>query len=390
MIAKNKILDVPIRQIENLDWNVRFYPQDKEAFDSLIHSIERDGLLNPITVITRDYKQFKVVAGRRRLAACAGAGMQSIPCYALYESDYSEGDLRRIALIENVMRSNLNDIEKGLGLQEIYKHEGYDNNQMLQGVNTLRNLFNRHPEFKDMNVRYLISHVRETVKDRPNDKKDNFIPDERFMDVCFSIPYKPVTQYTLLQQVIKTQIDVLEKAHKSNLSQSVRLALTHSILRKHPRIQKALIRKVKGKPDHIAMNIIHQAVQNLASGYTKQTDDGEYISGYTTKDEIESEPETEAVNDDLYYELTGEIEKILYVLTGKAISKGTSKYTEDTIKKTHNHRLGIVKSCNSDLRQLNVLYLDYLKILKVAIDDMMKLTLDEIDTARKKQEMMKR
>lgn len=43
-------MEIPIKNIVLSDWDVRRYPEDEEALDGLILSIQRDGLINPITV----------------------------------------------------------------------------------------------------------------------------------------------------------------------------------------------------------------------------------------------------------------------------------------------------------------------------------------------------
>ena len=70
---------------------------------------------------------------------------------------------------------------------KIYEDNGYTHQQAFQGVNTLRNLYNNHPQLRGKDARYLISSIHNDVGKRNISKKENFIPDEKFNKVCESV-----------------------------------------------------------------------------------------------------------------------------------------------------------------------------------------------------------
>ena len=77
---------------------------DEDEITALAKSIETDGLLQNIT-FTRSDNQLIVISGERRLRACKLLEKSTI------EGKYVEGDLRTLALIENIFRSDLTAVE---------------------------------------------------------------------------------------------------------------------------------------------------------------------------------------------------------------------------------------------------------------------------------------
>ena len=81
--------------------------QTKEIKE-LADSIKEQGLLHPITVQSvnkgDETPAFKVIAGRRRLAACDMIGIGEMPCI-IVEGD--EAELQLLQIEENLRRHNL-------------------------------------------------------------------------------------------------------------------------------------------------------------------------------------------------------------------------------------------------------------------------------------------
>ena len=222
--------------------------------------------------------------------------------------------------------------------------------------------------------------------------KDNFIPDQKFVEICQSIGKKPNYQYQLLQTILQVPEDVMEKAEEEGLSSKKMLLLTHSKLRQYPQLQKNLIERIKDKKinDNKARNIVHQTINDVETGYLRPSETGKtftYSGDPEKRDVINKSIEREP--NDFYMKSHTDIKKLLFCLTGRAITKGETKYTEEMVKNTHNHRLEIAKSLDSEYRALLGYYLYYLKPLKLAIDDMIEILNEEMDTAEKKKEMMK-
>ena len=108
--------ELPISQIEpNPNQPRKDFNQD-ELMD-LAASIKKDGLLQPILV--RPLRgTYQIIAGERRWQACKLAGLKNIPVRIVNMDD---AQTMRVALIENLQRSDLNAIEEARGYKELMK-----------------------------------------------------------------------------------------------------------------------------------------------------------------------------------------------------------------------------------------------------------------------------
>ncbi len=80
---------------------------DKEALDELATSIRNYGVFQPI-IVKKSIKGYDLIAGERRLRASKLAGMDTIPAIV---KEFSDEEMREIALLENLQRENLSSIE---------------------------------------------------------------------------------------------------------------------------------------------------------------------------------------------------------------------------------------------------------------------------------------
>jgi ParB family chromosome partitioning protein len=100
---------------------------DPAAQQDLVNSLQKQGVLQPILFRTDQDGICFIVAGERRVQAAKEAGFETIPAI-LVEGDYSE-----IALVENLLRQDLNAIEVAEALDHIMKEYGY-NQEQLTGI----------------------------------------------------------------------------------------------------------------------------------------------------------------------------------------------------------------------------------------------------------------
>jgi ParB family chromosome partitioning protein len=85
---------------------------DPEALKDLVDSIKIHGVIQPIAV-RRSGNAYELIAGERRIRASIEAGLEKIPAMILdIDSDQT---MIELAIIENVQRENLNDIEVAMG-----------------------------------------------------------------------------------------------------------------------------------------------------------------------------------------------------------------------------------------------------------------------------------
>ena len=105
---------VPIAQIVLPPKQPRRY-FDAEKMQSLIESVKKEGILQPILVRPLDGK-YELVAGERRYRAALEAQLAEIPIISKILSDE---EASQYALIENLQREDLNAIEETEGILEL-------------------------------------------------------------------------------------------------------------------------------------------------------------------------------------------------------------------------------------------------------------------------------
>jgi len=80
---------------------------NEEALNELAESIKNYGVFQPI-IVKKSIKGYDLIAGERRLRASKLAGRDTIPAII---KDFSDDQMREIALLENLQRENLTPIE---------------------------------------------------------------------------------------------------------------------------------------------------------------------------------------------------------------------------------------------------------------------------------------
>ena len=83
--------------------------EQNENFTALCQSIEKHGLMNPITV-RKVGEGYELIAGYRRTAACQALEMDSVPVRVMNVNDV---DAELLKITENLDREEVNPIEEG-------------------------------------------------------------------------------------------------------------------------------------------------------------------------------------------------------------------------------------------------------------------------------------
>ena len=94
---------------------------DREALESLAHSIKEKGVLQPLLVRKKNDK-YEIIAGERRWRAAQLAGLNEVPVIV---KDLNDSETLEIALIENLQRENLSAIEEAEGLNRLMNEYAY-------------------------------------------------------------------------------------------------------------------------------------------------------------------------------------------------------------------------------------------------------------------------
>ena len=115
----------------------KFQPRtnfDEEQIQSLSKSVKEKGILQPL-LVRKDFSGYEVVAGERRLRAAILAGLEEVP---VIEKELSDVETLEIALIENIVRQDLNDIEEALGFSKLMSDYQYTQEKISEIVGKSR------------------------------------------------------------------------------------------------------------------------------------------------------------------------------------------------------------------------------------------------------------
>jgi ParB family chromosome partitioning protein len=105
-VKETDIIEIPLSEIRTNPYQPR-KSFNQEALDELATSIKNYGVFQPI-IVKKSIKGYDLVAGERRLRASKLAGLETIPAIV---KDFSDEEMREIALLENLQRENLTAIE---------------------------------------------------------------------------------------------------------------------------------------------------------------------------------------------------------------------------------------------------------------------------------------
>lgn len=102
----NEIQDIPVNEIRPNPYQPR-KNFNEDALRELSESIKNHGVFQPI-IVKKGIRGYDLIAGERRLRASKMAGLDKIPAIV---KDFSDDEMREIALLENIQRENLTAIE---------------------------------------------------------------------------------------------------------------------------------------------------------------------------------------------------------------------------------------------------------------------------------------
>jgi len=117
-VASNRILLTDI-QINPKNPRKDF---DLTALEELAKSIKIHDLIQPITVAQLANGKYQLIAGERRFRAAKLAGINDLPAYIRHGNDK---ELLELALLENLQRVDLNEIEIALSYQRMMHELNY-------------------------------------------------------------------------------------------------------------------------------------------------------------------------------------------------------------------------------------------------------------------------
>lgn len=112
---------------------------DNLALAELAASIKARGVLQPILVRSVNNNGFEIVCGERRWRASRAAGIKSIPARIV---NLTDGEALEIAVIENVQRENVHELDEALGYKALIQQD-----PTLYTVETIAAKVGRSPKY---------------------------------------------------------------------------------------------------------------------------------------------------------------------------------------------------------------------------------------------------
>lgn len=128
--------DVEVISIDHITPNRN---QPRKVFDAdklfaLETSIKEHGVIQPI-LISKNNDGYQIVAGERRWRAAKNIGLKTIPAVV---KKLSQREIAEIALIENLQREDLTDVEEGMAYQDLIKEYKFTQEQLAHLVGKSR------------------------------------------------------------------------------------------------------------------------------------------------------------------------------------------------------------------------------------------------------------
>ena len=131
--AEQKVVEIACSSITPNQSQPRRVFQE-EALQELKDSILTHGVLQPI-LVRKNGKGYEIIAGERRWRASMMAGLEVIPALI---REFSDEDSAAIALIENLQREDLNQVEEALAYRELIDRYGFTQKNIATQVTKSR------------------------------------------------------------------------------------------------------------------------------------------------------------------------------------------------------------------------------------------------------------
>jgi ParB/RepB/Spo0J family partition protein len=148
--AASELRVVPLSKINVVDG---FNPRtdvEKAELDRLAQSIRQHGILTPVVLRPQGGGDYALIAGGRRIAAAAIAGLMEVPAVVRATVDDSDG--LEFAVIENIERIDLNPVEEALAFQRLIDSRGLTRRGVAQLLGVSQKLVTERLAILDLPV----------------------------------------------------------------------------------------------------------------------------------------------------------------------------------------------------------------------------------------------
>jgi ParB family chromosome partitioning protein len=123
--ATDGALEIPIDRIRPNPRQPRKRFEDS-ALSELVESIRSSGVIQPV-VVRRNGDDYELIAGERRWRAARQAGLDRIPAVV---RDVTDAQSLELALVENLLREDLNPMEAAEGYRQLLAEFGWTQEEL--------------------------------------------------------------------------------------------------------------------------------------------------------------------------------------------------------------------------------------------------------------------
>lgn len=131
--TESDIKQLPVEEIRPNPYQPR-KSFDEDALKELSESIKNYGVFQPI-IVKKSIRGYDLIAGERRLRASKLAGLNTIPAIV---KDFTDNEMREIALLENLQRENLSAIELAWAYRDIISNLNIRQEDLAQKIGKSR------------------------------------------------------------------------------------------------------------------------------------------------------------------------------------------------------------------------------------------------------------
>ena len=132
--SDNEVVLVDINAIASNPFQPR-QTFDKEEIKNLAQSIEKQGLLQPI-LLRKKEEGYEIISGERRFRALKHLGHDKVPC--IVKPKITDHEMIEMALVENIQREDLNDIEQAMAYHRLMLDCGLSHDEISKKVGKSR------------------------------------------------------------------------------------------------------------------------------------------------------------------------------------------------------------------------------------------------------------
>lgn len=126
---EDSLIAIPVDRIE-VNPNQPRKTFDSKALSELVVSIKSSGVIQPV-IVRRQGAGFQLIAGERRWRAASQAGLERIPAIV---REVTDAESLELALIENLLREDLNPMEEAEAYQKLLTQFGWTQEELAQRV----------------------------------------------------------------------------------------------------------------------------------------------------------------------------------------------------------------------------------------------------------------